>query len=168
MNEYDNFFPTKVKVDKCGVVDVTYKVATEDGENKYRAMTTAIAHPELIDAVSRLRRVAVDVFYGGMLEMFMNTSCDETEEQKAVIKSAAEYANGQMGVNGCVCSDGGVVICSEFCRLNTKAAINTPKISFDDEQYGVELRETLELIRKEVYLYLFKNKTAQLELFGDD
>ena len=65
----------------------------------------------------------------------------------------------------------GVVLTGSFTVSNNqKTAINSPRLEFNTKTFGFEkeLEEIAADIETEVYAFLFKNKKAQLELFGAD
>lgn len=174
------FALSKCKVLKDGGVDVHYEVSEAIGNetyvNKYHVESAKDIHPDLRRCFERLRPIM-----GRIFNMTSFLSFIETPDLKATQKvkdSAREFADKMLesievrGVSYSGKDDNvGVVLTGLFTVSNNqKTAINSPRLKFNTETFGFEeeLEDIVGDIENEVYLFLFKGKKAQLELFGAD
>ena len=144
----------KVKLDPKGGLSANYEVTvTQCGEPTIIERTennSSDIHPDLRDAIARLREFVVDAF-----------AFPKELAEKIEIRGVA-WSGGGDGA--------GVVITSVLEAVNgQKTALNTPRIKLSAESFGFEpdLEDAANSIKEEVYKYLFEGKRAQLSLFGD-
>lgn len=175
-----NFTLTKVKLIKDGGLDVHYDVAESAGSdvyvNRYHVECLKDIHPDLDKLFKRMRPIMARLFnVTSFLSMVESGDFKANEKQKIYARNFADEATGNVEVRGISLSGSGdsvgVVLTGLFTFMNgQKAAINSPRIKFDQISFGFEeeLEKICEEIEQEVYAFLFKGKKAQLELFGDD
>ena len=96
-----------------------------------------------------------------------------SEPKKLLARQFADELLKQIDVRGVSWSGSGdnvgVIITAVLETPNgLKTCINTPRIKMEQISFSLEeeLETIVEAIKKEVYAYLFKDKQAQLSLFG--
>ena len=144
----------KVKADPKGGLTASYQVTVTDGNEpviiERQESCTADVHPDLRNALAGLRTFVRRCF-----------ALPEEFEAKIEVRGAAWSGIG----------DGtGVVLTSILEAANgLKSALNTPRIKTAQESFGFEpeLEAALEVVKDEVYAYLYEGKRAQLSLFGE-
>lgn len=171
------FFLSKVKIINGGGLDVHFEVEEKCGEEIYREnyhlASSKDIHPDLQKAFDRLKPYLAQVFY---LNMFELTVKDEkfkaTKAQIEAAKKLTETILASVRVIGVSLSgkddNVGVVLTGTIISPNNqKMAINTHRMKFSDTLYGFEedMEQIAGQIEREVYLFLFKNKKAEMELF---
>lgn len=175
-----NFSLSKVKLIKDGGVDVHYDVTevidSETYVNKYHVECTKDQHPDLTNCFKAMRPIMARLYNVTSFKTLLET--DEFKATKAQKELAANFADEAMcniemrGVSFSGSGENaGVVLTGLFEFSNgQKAAINSPRLKFEVDSFGFEeeLEELCGRLEVEVYAYLFKNKKAQLELFGAD
>lgn len=174
-----DFTLTKVKLVKDGGLDAHFEVAqvigNENYTKEYHVKNGMEVHPDLKKLFKRLQPIMARLFgKTSFLNLVESDDFNATAKQK---DQAREYADGQTetieatGVSFSGSGDNiGVVITGLVTFPNgQKGAVNSPRIKFDSFSFGFEeeLEEICEDIETEVYDYLYKNKKAQLELFGE-
>lgn len=173
------FYLSKVKIINGGGLDVHFEVEEKCGEEIYREnyhlASSKDIHPDLQKAFDRLKPYLAQVFY---LNMFELTVQDEkfkaTKAQIALAKNLTETILASIKVIGLSLSgkddNVGVVLTGTIISPNNqKMAINTHRMKLSDALYGfeIDMEEIVGQIEREVYLFLFKNKKAQLEIFDE-
>lgn len=174
-----NFTLSKVKIVKDGGLDVHYDAAEAAGnevyiDNVHRTSAKDI-HPDLKQLFKDLSPIVARVFgLTSFLSMVEIKEFKATASQKETARQLGDELINKVEVRGISLSgkdaNYGVVITAVLEVLNgQKTAINTPIIKFAKVTHGFEeeLEEIVDKIKDEVYLFLFKGKKAQLELFGD-
>lgn len=132
-------------------------------------------HPDLQQLFDKLKPFIAQVFY---LDMFERTVKDEkfkaTKAQIALAKNLTETILASIKVIGLSLSgkdeNVGVVLTGTIISPNNqKMAINTHRMNFSDALYGfeIDMEEIVGQIERGVYLFLFKGKKAQLEIFDE-
>ena len=160
------FYLSKVKVISGGGLDVHFEVEETCGAEVYREnyhlSSSKDIHPDLKKLFDKLKPIMAQVFY----LTFMNTLIAKPEfkataKQKELSDTAKDDIIGKLNVIG-VSLSGTITAAS-----NQKMAINSHRMKFADTLYGFEeeLEQIVGDIEREVYLFLFKNKKAELELF---
>ena len=174
------FALSKVKTLKGGGLDVHYEVTETIGDesytNKYHVESAKDIHPDLRDCFNRLRPIMGRIFnITSFLSMVETSDFKATEKQNELSRDFADEMLKNIKVRGVSFSgqndNVGVVLTGSFTVLdNQKTAINSPRLKFNTKVFGFEkeLEEIAADIETEVYAFLFKNKKAQLELFGAD
>ena len=174
------FALSKVKTLKNGGLDVHYEVTETIGDesytNKYHVESAKDIHPDLRDCFNRLRPIMGRIFnITSFLSMVETSDFKATEKQNELSRDFADEMLKNIKVRGVSFSgqndNVGVVLTGSFTVLdNQKTAINSPRLKFNTKVFGFEkeLEEIAADIETEVYAFLFKNKKAQLELFGAD
>ena len=174
------FALSKVKTLKNGGLDVHYEVTETIGDesytNKYHVESAKDIHPDLRDCFNRLRPIMGRIFnITSFLSMVETPDFKATEKQNELSRDFADEMLKNIKVRGVSFSgqndNVGVVLTGSFTVLdNQKTAINSPRLKFNTKVFGFEkeLEEIAADIETEVYAFLFKNKKAQLELFGAD
>ena len=174
------FALSKVKTLKNGGLDVHYEVTETMGNesytNKYHVESAKDIHPDLRDCFNRLRPIMGRIFnITSFLSMVETSDFKATEKQNELSRDFADEMLKNIKVRGVSFSgqndNVGVVLTGSFTVLdNQKTAINSPRLKFNTKVFGFEkeLEEIAADIETEVYAFLFKNKKAQLELFGAD
>ena len=174
------FALSKVKTLKNGGLDVHYEVTETIGDesytNKYHVESAKDIHPDLRDCFNRLRPIMGRIFnITSFISMVETPDFKATEKQNELSRDFADEMLKNIKVRGVSFSgqndNVGVVLTGSFTVLdNQKTAINSPRLKFNTKVFGFEkeLEEIAADIETEVYAFLFKNKKAQLELFGAD
>lgn len=174
------FALSKVKILKDGGLDVHYEVTETIGNesytNKYHVESAKDIHPDLRDCFDRLRPIMGRIFnITSFLSMVETSDFKATKKQSELSRDFADEILKNIEVRGVSFSgqddNVGVVLTGLFTASNNqKTAINSPRLKFNTETFGFEeeLEEIVADIENEVYAFLFKDKKAQLELFGAD
>lgn len=174
------FALSKVKTLKGGGLDVHYEVTETIGDeiytNKYHVESAKDIHPDLRDCFNRLRPIMGRIFnITSFLSIVETPDFKATKKQNELSRDFADEMLKNIKVRGVSFSgqndNVGVVLTGSFTVSNDqKTAINSPKLKFNSKVFGFEkeLEEIAADIETEVYAFLFKNKKAQLELFGAD
>lgn len=174
------FALSKVKTLKGGGLDVHYEVTETIGDesytNKYHVESAKDIHPDLRDCFNRLRPIMGRIFnITSFLSIVETPDFKATQKQNELSRDFADEMLKNIKVRGVSFSgqndNVGVVLTGSFAVLdNQKTAINSPRLNFNTKVFGFEkeLEEIAADIETEVYAFLFKNKKAQLELFGAD
>lgn len=172
------FALSKVKTLKGGGLDVHYEVTETIGDesytNKYHVESAKDIHPDLRDCFNRLRPIMGRIFnITSFLSIVETPDFKATQKQNELSRDFADEMLKNIKVRGVSFSgqndNVGVVLTGSFTVLdNQKTAINSPRLKFNTKVFGFEkeLEEIAADIETEVYAFLFKNKKAQLELFG--
>ncbi len=168
----------KVRIGKQGGLDVTYSLTeVKDGVtycNKYVVSNTKDPHPDLINWVQELQPIVANVFRLDALsgELRKRTVKDEylQSTQEIADKNSGSICVIGLSVTGKDESEGVVIQCDYLTQADQTVKINTPKLFFKRQYYGFEeeLEVYLAEIEKEVYCYLFEDKTAEEETFNVD
>ena len=174
------FALSKVKTLKGGGLDVHYEVTETIGNesytNKYHVESAKDIHPDLRDCFNRLRPIMGRTFnITSFLSIVETPDFKATKKQNELSRDFADEMLKNIKVRGVSFSgqndNVGVVLTGSFTVSNNqKTAINSPRLEFNTKTFGFEkeLEEIAADIETEVYAFLFKNKKAQLELFGAD
>lgn len=174
------FALSKVKTLKGGGLDVHYEVTETIGDeiytNKYHVESAKDIHPDLRDCFNRLRPIMGRIFnITSFLSIVETPDFKATKKQNELSRDFADDMLKNIKVRGVSFSgqndNVGVVLTGSFTVSNNqKTAINSPRLKFNTKVFGFEkeLEEIAADIETEVYAFLFKNKKAQLELFGAD
>lgn len=174
------FALSKVKTLKGGGLDVHYEVTETIGDesytNKYHVESAKDIHPDLRDCFNRLRPIMGRIFnITSFLSVVETPDFKATPKQNELSRDFADEMLKNIKVRGVSFSgqndNVGVVLTGSFTVSNDqKTAINSPRLKFNTKVFGFEkeLEEIAADIETEVYAFLFKNKKAQLELFGAD
>lgn len=174
------FALSKVKTLKGGGLDVHYEVTETIGNesytNKYHVESAKDIHPDLRDCFNRLRPIMGRIFnITSFLSIVETPDFKATKKQNELSRDFADEMLKNIKVRGVSFSgqndNVGVVLIGSFTVSNNqKTAINSPRLKFNTKVFGFEkeLEEIAADIETEVYAFLFKNKKAQLELFGAD
>lgn len=176
-----NFVLSKVKIVKDGGLDVHFEVAetvnNESYVNKYHVESAKDIHPDLRACFVELRPIVGRIFnLTSFLSMIEADDFGANDKQDETARNYADELLKKIEVLGIRLSgqddNVGVVVTAllEVSMNAQKSAINTPRIKFANVNYGFEeeLEDIVSRIENEVYLFLFKGKKAQLELFGAD
>lgn len=173
-----SFALSKVKIIKDGGLDVHYEVTETVGNesyiNKYHVESVKDVHPDLLKLFKRMRPIMARLFnVTSFLSMVETDDFKATKKQKDLAREFGDEASSNIEVRAVSFSGSGdnvgVVLTGLFTFSNgQKAVINSPRLKFEVFSFGFEdeLEEICQEIESEVYAFLFKNKHAQLELFG--
>lgn len=174
------FALSKVKTQKDGGLDVHYEVTETVGNesyiNKYHVESAKDIHPDLRECFDQLRPIMGRIFnITSFLSMVETDDFKANKKQQEAARNFADEMLKNIEVRGVSFSgqddNVGVVLTGLFTVSNNqKTAINSPRLKFNNSTFGFEeeLEEIAANIEREVYLFLFKGKKAQLELFGMD
>jgi hypothetical protein len=174
-----NFNLSKVKLNPNGGLQADYQITeTVGGEpsiTDYHANVTRDIHPDLQGLFADLRPIVARVFnITSFLTLIESGEMKATKQQKENARAFGEELINKIDVRGVSWSgtadNVGIVITSVFETPNgLKTCFNTPRIKLGQISFGFEeeLEQIVELIKKEVYEFLFNGKQAQLSLFGD-
>lgn len=174
-----NFNLSKVKLNPNGGLQADYQIIeTVGGEpsiTDYHANVTRDIHPDLKGLFEDLRPIVARVFnITSFLTLIESGEMKATKQQKENARAFGEELINKIDVRGVSWSgtadNVGIVITSVFETQNgLKTCINTHRIKLGQISFGFEeeLEQIVELIKKEVYEFLFNGKQAQLSLFGD-
>lgn len=189
MNEKENvmlvpsensFALSKCKILRDGGLDVHYEVTevigSESYTNKYHVESAKDIHPDLRNLFVKLRPIMGRVFnITSFLSMIENKEFGPSDNQVKIARDFSEECLKNIDVSGISLSgkdDNVGVVITGILKVsnNPKTAINSPRIKFNSTSFGFEeeLNDIVADIESEVYKFLFKNKKAQLELFGSD
>lgn len=172
-----NFKLSKVKIGKGGGLDVHFEtqeaIGNEVYTEKHHLESAKDVHPDLEQLFKDLRPIVGRIFnLTSFLSLIETPDFKATAKQKEFSRGFADDLLENIEVRGVSLSgekdNVGVVITSVLTILKgQKTAINTSRIKFATENYGFEeqLENIIANIEKEAYLFLFKGKKAQLELF---
>ena len=173
------FSLSKVKVINGGGLDVHFEVEEACGAEVYREnyhlSSGKEIHPDLQHLFDRLKPIMARVYHLSFFRSLLETpDFKATKKQVELAEEAFKEVTAKLNVTGISLSgkdaNVGVVLTGTFTAdSNQKMAINSHRMKFSDTRYGFEeeLEEIIGQIETEVYAFLFKNKRAQLELFGD-
>lgn len=172
------FSLTKVKLCKDGGLESHYEVkeiiGNESYTNKYHVVNTKDIHPDLYNLFKAMRPIVARIFnMKGYQSIMEDESFERDGEQKEHEQNKYDDLFSHIYVRGLSISgvgdNVGVVITSIYYADNDlETTIKTPRVKLSSDAFGFKLKinEIVEGIEKEVYAYLFKDKKAQLELFG--
>lgn len=155
MRESENnaiFELQKVKITKDGGLAINYTMVeqkeNETYVNKHRIQATNEPHTDLLAQLQRLQPLMAEVF--GMPEN--------------------QIAIDGVTIGGKNESEGAIITGIFTTIAGQTTSIATPRIKFATSYYGFEseLADAIAEIEKEVYLYLFEEKTAELDTFNAD
>jgi len=175
-----NFALSKVKVIKDGGLDVHFEVTETIGEEvyteKYHMESPKDIHPDLRACFKELRPIMARIFnLTSFVTLLETPDFDATETQRNDGRKFADELLNKIEVRGISLSgkddNVGVVLTGLFTVINNqKTCINSPRMKFSNIVYGFEeeLEEIIGRLEAEVYLFLFKGKKAELELFSAD
>lgn len=176
----EKFSLSKVKLLKDGGLDVHYEVTEVVGNecytNKYHVLSAKDIHPDLRHLFNDLRPIMGRIFnITSFLSMVETSDFKATKKQSELSRDFADEMLKNIEVRGVSYSgqddNVGVVLTGLFTvSSNQKTAINSPRLKFNTETFGFEeeLEAIVADIENEVFAFLFKDKKAQLELFGVD
>lgn len=174
------FSLSKVKLIKDGGLDVTYEVtetiSDETYVNKYHVENSKEPHPDLVKCLKAMRPIMARLYnLTAFLTLLETKDFKATATQKKLAEDFAKEAKQNIEMRGVSFSgigdNSGVVLTGIFEFSNgLKVAIKSPRLKFVTESFGFEeeLESLCGTLEKEVYAFLFKNKKAHLELFGDE
>ncbi len=179
----EDFELKKIKIDSGGKVSVSYKKVVRDGDVVYAddvEMTSPrIAHPDLENAINGLRNLLADAnelrVHRKEIKIMpkIKKALDHPEVQR-YFELLDDEVYGSVHVSGVsiqgTIEEGSCVITGKRDILHTGGALNSPKISFNGDSFGFEdtLKNRVQVIIKEAFEYVFKNKSTTPELFGED
>jgi len=180
LNE-DRFTLTKVKREKNGGLDIHFDYIVKDGEetynNKGELADDKIPHPDLMERIKKLKPFLVDAYgFNKYRKLISNAEFQGTEDQVTKTEDLNAEILGKVDITGVSVSgqedNRGAIITGTFDIQNgVKTALNSHRIKFSSTFFGweSEVGELIDELQKECYLYLFKNKKAQLDIpFGED
>ena len=174
-----NFNLSKVKLNPNGGLQADYQLTeTVGGETSitdYHANVSRDIHPDLRGLFDDLRPIVARVFnITSFLKLVESGEMKSTKQQKENARAFADELIHKIDVRGVSWSgtsdNVGIVITSVFETPNgLKTCINTPRIKVGQISFGFEeeLEKIVDLVKTEVYEFLFNGKQAQLSLFGD-
>lgn len=174
-----NFNLSKVKLNPNGGLQADYQLTeTVGGEasiTDYHATVSRDIHPDMRGLFDDLRPIVARVFnITTFLTLLESGEMKATKQQKENARLFADELIQKIDVRGLSWSgtedNVGIVITSVFETPNgLKTCINTPRIKIGQISFGFEeeLEQIVDLVKKEVYEFLFNGKQAQLSLFGD-
>lgn len=175
-----NFNLSKVKLNPNGGLQADYQLTeTVGGETSitdYHATVSRDIHPDLRGLFDDLRPIVARVFnITSFLTLVESVEMKSTKQQKENARAFADELIQKIDVRGVSWSgtsdNVGIVITSVFETPNgLKTCINTPRIKVGQISFGFEeeLEKIVDLVKTEVYEFLFNGKQAQLSLFGDN
>lgn len=158
-------------------MDVHFEVQETIGEEvyteKYHIESAKDIHPDLRACFKELRPIMARIFnLTSFLTMIEADVYKSTHEQEESAREFAKQLLEKIEVRGVSLSgkddNVGCVITGLFNVINNqKTCINSPRMKFANVVYGFEeeLEEIISRMESEVYLFLFKGKKAELELF---
>ena len=173
-----DFSLKKVKLIPGGGLQVVYKVSTDiDGstyEKEEVTKDTRMPHPDLTKPIdSLLTFLAKTLRFEESLTVVRSKDFAATPKQLKAAEKANKQLLDQMDVTGFALSgkdDNLAVIVTGklITELKTVVALNSPRIKFNNTTYGFEdvLEDKVDLIKSEVYKYLFDGKKSQLDMFN--
>lgn len=174
-----NFNLSKVKLNPNGGLQADYQLTeTVGGETSitdYHATVSRDIHPDLRGLFDDLRPIVARVFnITSFLTLVESGEMKSSKQQKDNARAFADELIQKIDVRGVSWSgtyeNVGIVITSVFETPNgLKTCINTPRIKVGQISFGFEeeLEKIVDLVKTEVYEFLFNGKQAQLSLFGD-
>ena len=174
------FSLSKVKLIKDGGLDTHFEVketlSSEIYLEKYHNETGKDVHPDLKKCFDMLKPIMGRIYHHNFFKTLLETpDFKATPLQKTLADNAFQEVMQKINVTGLSFSGSdenlGCVITGTFTAdSNQKMAINSHRIKFTDTRYGFEeeLQAICSDLEHEVYEFLFNNKRAQLELFGEE
>ncbi len=133
-------------------------------------------HEDFLSKIRALKSYLCEIF--GFTDLKTIVKHEDFKATKAQIKSAETgYQNKIANIEITGFSIHGkddnknVIINGKFgIQKLGVVALNTPRIKFSNNLYGWEqdLKELVEELSHEAYLYLYENKREQLKMFGED
>lgn len=172
----ENFEVIKAKIGKHGGLDVHYTLREVIGNdiytNKYHVENTKELHPDLFRGITQLNAVlANSLGFADFFEYADSVGEEATEAAKECYNnilmniSVTGITYSGVGINAGVVITG-TKICGE--NFGTTALVS-PRIHYNenDDEYSKRLREHLSRINDEIFEFLFNDKKAQLEIFGN-
>lgn len=151
-------------------------IGNEVYTEKHHLESAKDVHPDLEQLFKDLRPIVGRIFHiTSLLTLIETPDFKGNAKQRDYAREFADDLMQNIEVRGISLSGDkdnvGVIITAVLTVLKgQKTAINSPRIKFSNVTYGFEeeLEKIIGNIEKEVYLFLFKGKKAQLELFNAD
>ncbi len=170
----------KCKLLKDGGVEVHYTVletiGSESYVNNFVVESGKDVHPDLVAAFNELKPIVCRMFgFTNFLSLVEGSEFDASLVQKEKARAFAEALKKNITMRGVSLSGSGEtygVVLTALLEVQNgqQTVVNTPRIRFATESFGFEeeCERIVEVIKDEVYKYIFEGKKAQLELFGND
>lgn len=176
----------KVKVLKnMGGLDVKYVIQHRNkdvvNEKSFQQKNPMVPHPDLMQSIEKLDIYLAKVYGLNRMDAIRgsaelsNKEAAAFKDLKKIIDAANKEQLDRTSVTGIAISGEdknlGVIITGTYaCDNNIDSAINSPRIKLVGETFKFEadLAELVDKIVEETFCYLFENKRADPELFGDD
>jgi len=184
----ESFELSKIKVLKEAsgiVVDFSVQREVDGSLNKdiYTKESATFAHPDLLNPIYNLKDLLIksigketihtERLIAGMKGLFKKEA--DYLELEQIFEDHMKGEKSKIIVSGISLSgfdlNKGVTISGTYqCKNGAKISINSPRIRFAGEHFTFEreLHELCEIIEREAYLYVFKDKAAQGSLIFDE
>ena len=153
--KFENFTLNKVKRPNGLGLNVDFKVnevfGTEICQEGFSVSSDKAVHPDLLSKLNSLIPIMATLYEWDANEMNARITIKgislngEEEKRSCVISGTFEISNG-------------MIVAINSCRL----LLNSDTFGFESK-----LRDIIKEIENEVYLFLFKDKKAQLEMFDE-
>lgn len=156
----DNFELKELKLKNSGGVEVTFRGSYEH-QQTYRdgliVKSERIPHPDLRKAMDKLAEHVARIYGLSVKDTENNLTGDLATKEVEVFKVAISGEDDNRGV---------VISAKIEGFSNKKMALNTPRIVFNNDEYGYETKveKLVDKIEAEAYAYVIERKSAQLEL----
>lgn len=128
----------------------------------YDTTYPCVPHPDMINALEGLQQyLARDYGYTLFSDFINRDAFKATKEQKKFAERFLEELMFDIKVNGVSFVDEGLV---KIMGTYDGRAINSVNLSYENPQYGEDLKKICETIQEEAYAYMFEAKRAQLDI----
>lgn len=174
--EKANFELRGVKITSAGKVEIEYreKITTEDTaySEKNSKESPRVPHPDLTEALAKLREClgkSNELFVHRKEELIAPNKREllETKEMSRILNKWDKTIIESLEVSGISLGGdletGWCVIKGKHAVHGTKVAINSPKIQFAGDTFGIEteVNKLVKNVIEEAYLYIFEKKGSQ-------
>lgn len=169
----------KVKQLKNGGLFLEYRLKGAAGGDQYISDITLKdprePHPDLTCLIDKLDTLlAKSVGFGDILTVKEGVDIQMTKAQNLVIDRVFAHLLSLIEVTGIAISgdegkQGAVITGTMLCKNGGVVALNSPHIKTALDKFGFEeeLQEIIDDLHREVYLFLYEHKAAQLDLFNE-
>lgn len=175
----DKFELRKLKVEASGKTTISYRRMISEGSASYaddvEVVSPRVPHPDLTQALEALVPLLAESNELYIHRDLTNISPAQREKMEDKILQRAlnvwdAKINESVEVSGVSLQGdietGSCVITGKRRVHNTAVAMNSPKISFNGDSFGIEtaVQDAVKKINMEVYEYVFNKKSAQQEI----
>jgi hypothetical protein len=181
--ERSNFELRALKVNSSGKVEIEYREKFQEDDTAYSEKNSKesprIPHPDFTESLANLRMslgIANELFIHRKVELIAPNKRDLLTEKEMgrILNQWDSHILESLEVTGISLGGdletGWCVIKGKHAVHGTKVAMNTPKMNFSGDTFKIEneVKELVEKVIEEAYLYIFEKKGSQTVIeFGD-